>query len=67
MTDETAAFQKALTLMSEAQGGIVFVPRGISISKFQYSLELKQKPLGLFRFNGNIVIPPAVTLEGVFK
>jgi hypothetical protein len=46
--DETSAFQKALNLMSVAQGGVVLVPRG------------------LYRFNGNIVIPPTVTLEGVY-
>jgi len=49
VADDTAAFQKALNLMSQAGGGIVFAPRG------------------LFRFNGNIVIPKAITLEGTFR
>ncbi len=37
VADDTAAFQKALNLMGEASGGIVFAPRGIS-SKFSFLL-----------------------------
>lgn len=33
ITDDTAAFQKALNTMGDAQGGIVFVPRGKRLKK----------------------------------
>lgn len=32
VNDDTGAFQKALNLMSQASGGIVFAPRGTTIS-----------------------------------
>jgi len=48
VTDDTAAFQRALNAMGNAQGGTVFAPRG------------------LFVFQGTIIIPKAVALEGTY-